>query len=310
MSQTSPESPPDKDDKATKHATSAAALRGARSVFWITLGLNALVSLGKLICGFTTNTLSMVADGFHSMLDASSNIIGIVGLTISMKPPDEDHPYGHRKFEAIAAIVISFMMFLACFNILSGAAERVFQNKPIIPVVGVVSYAVMTITLLVNFFVTTYEKRKAKELNSKLLAADAAHTLSDIFVSLGVVAALIAAQFQVYVIDVIASIAIVGFIFKAGFGIIMSNLGTLVDAAVLDPEYIEKLVLSVPGVVSCHKIRSRGMHDHVFLDLHVQVPGHLTVEQGHKIAFAVEDKLKQQAEGVMDVVVHIEEPHD
>lgn len=291
-------------------SSNAANLRGARLVFWQTLGLNLLVSAGKLICGFTTNTLSMVADGFHSLLDASSNIIGIVGLTISMKPPDDGHPYGHRKFEAIASIVISFMMFLACFNILSGIFERVALNKPVVPTVGLVSYMVMAVTLVVNIIITTYEKKKAKELNSKLLAADAAHTLSDIFVSTGVVIALVAAQFQIYLVDAIASLFIVGFIFKAGFGIIMSNLGTLVDAAVLDPDYIERIVRSVPGVVSCHKIRSRGMQDHIFLDLHVQVPGHLTVEEGHKIAFAVEAKIKAQAEGVMDVVVHIEEAHD
>lgn len=291
-------------------STYAANLRGARLVFWQTLGLNLLVSIGKLVCGFTTNTLSMVADGFHSLLDASSNIIGIIGLTISMKPPDEGHPYGHRKFEAIASIVISFMMFLACFNILTGVFERVVLSKSTLPNVGLVSYMVMAVTLVVNVVVTTYERRKAKQLGSRLLAADAAHTLSDIFVSMGVVIALVAAQFQVYVVDAIASLFIVGFIFKAGFGIIMSNLGTLVDAAVLDPDFIERVVLAVPGVISCHKIRSRGMQDHVFLDLHVQVPGHLTVEEGHKIAFAVESKIKSQANGVMDVVVHIEEAHD
>jgi cation diffusion facilitator family transporter len=299
----------DLNDDTELPVSRGANLRGARTVFWRTLGLNVLVSAGKLICGFTTNTLSMVADGFHSLLDASSNVIGIVGLTISMKPPDEGHPYGHRKFEAIAAIVISFMMFLACFNILSGIFERIALSKPTVPSVGAVSYAVMAVTVLINILVTTYEKRKAAELKSKLLAADAAHTLSDIFVSLGVVVALIAAQFHFYIIDLLASLVIVAFIFKAGFGIIMSNLGTLVDAAVLDPEFIERIVLSVPGVISCHKIRSRGMQDHIFLDLHVQVPGHLTVEEGHQIAFAVESKIKKQADGVIDVVVHIEEAH-
>ncbi|MBZ0188318.1 MAG: hypothetical protein K8F91_18860, partial [Candidatus Obscuribacterales bacterium] len=99
-------------------------------------------------------------------------------------------------------------------------------------------------------------------------------------------------------------------IFKAGYGIITSNLGTLVDAVALDTTSVSDLVSSVDGVLSCHKIRSRGMQDHIFLDLHVQVPGCLSVEEGHKIAYAVEEKLKQNLEGVVDVVVHIEEPHD
>ncbi|MBZ0188519.1 MAG: cation transporter, partial [Candidatus Obscuribacterales bacterium] len=96
-------------------------LRQARGVFWQTLWLNLLVSTSKLICGFYTNTLSMVADGFHSLLDASSNVLGIVGLTISLAPPDEGHPYGHRKFEALAAIGISFLMFLAGSEVLKEA---------------------------------------------------------------------------------------------------------------------------------------------------------------------------------------------
>jgi len=166
---------------------------------------------------------------------------------------------------------------------------------------------VMIVTMIVNISVTKYESKRAKELNSPILAADAAHTMSDIFVSLGVILALVAAQLNFSILDVVASMAIVAFIFKAGFNIIMTHLGTLVDAMVLDPALIERAVLTVPGVVSCHKIRSRGTADHIFLDLHVQVPGHLTVEEGHKIAYAVEERLKSDVNGLIDVVVHIEE---
>lgn len=252
----------------------------------------------------------MVADGFHSLLDASSNVLGIVGLTISLAPPDEGHPYGHRKFEALAAIGISFLMFLAGSEVLKEAMTRIATGS-VAPVrVELVSYIVMVASIVISLLVSNYEKRKAVKLNSSILAADAQHTMSDVYASIGVILALLAAQNQFFAIDLIASLIIVVAIFKAGYGIITSNLGTLVDAVALDTTSVSDLVSSVDGVLSCHKIRSRGMQDHIFLDLHVQVPGCLSVEEGHKIAYAVEEKLKQNLEGVVDVVVHIEEPHD
>lgn len=283
-------------------------LKQARTVFIQTLGLNLIVSFSKLICGFMTNTVSMIADGFHSFMDASSNIIGIIGITISLRPPDDGHPYGHKKFEAIAAMAISFIMFLACFNVVSQVIERVVLGKGAPPSTNYVSYLVMFFSVAVNIGVTIYERRKAKALSSALLKADSEHTLSDIYVSLSVIVAVIAAQFHFYLIDITASLIIVLAIFKAGFGIISTHIGSLVDAAVLDPKLIEKLVLETPGVLSCHKIRSRGMHDHVFVDLHVQVSGTLTVEEAHKISYAVETNLKEKAAGVTDVIVHLEEP--
>lgn len=283
-------------------------LKKARTVFVQTLGLNLLVSVSKLICGFMTNTLSMIADGFHSFLDASSNIIGIIGITISIRPPDDGHPYGHKKFEALAAMAISFVMFLACFNVIIQVYKRVVSGRGALPEAGVVSYMVMVLSIAVNIAVTLYERSKAKTLNSQLLKADSEHTLSDIYVSLSVIVAIFAAQFQLYLIDMVASLVIVIAIFKAGFGIITAHLGSLVDAVALDPELIRRLVLETPGVVSCHKIRSRGMPDHVFVDLHVQVSGDLTVEEAHKISTEVEKVLKEKADGVTDVVVHLEEP--
>ena len=280
---------------------------GARLVFVQTRLLNALVSVAKLVCGFATNTLSMVADGFHSLLDASSNIIGIIGLSISMKPADTGHPYGHHKFEPLAAIAISFMMFFACFKVSSGIMERILNQSDIVPTVGMVSYVVMVLSLVINVLVTWYERKKAKELGSTLLHADSEHTLSDIYVSLGVICSLVAAQFHFFVVDIVVSILIVLAILKAGLGIIEVHMGTLVDASVLSESDVENLVLSVPGVKSCHKIRSRGVADYIFIDLHVQVDGDLTVTEGHKIAYKVEDRLKNELEGVEDVIVHIEE---
>lgn len=285
-------------------------LRQARTVFWQTLLLNLIVSASKLVCGFQTGVLSMVADGFHSLMDASSNIVGILGLTISIEPADRGHPYGHRKFEALAAIGISFLMFLAGSEVVKEVFNRMTSPDSATLRVEPISYAIMIASIIISILVSRYEKSKAEALGSNLLAADAQHTMSDVYASLGVIAALLAAQMRITAIDLVASVVIVLAIFKAGYEIITANMGILVDAVAVDESEVEAIVSEVEGVIGCHKVRSRGMKDHIFLDLHVQVPGHISVEEGHQIAYAVEERLKESLQGVMDVVVHIEDPHE
>lgn len=278
-----------------------------RKVFLITLALNVLVAAGKLVCGFWSGSLSMVADGFHSVLDSSSNILGIAALTISAKPADADHPYGHRKFEAFGAVAISFLMFLASWEVLSEAISRITSGHTPLPVTTPVSYVVMITTMVINIFVSRYEQRKATELNNALLSADAKHTATDVFVTLTVIITLIANQLHQPILDLVGSFIIVGIVLRAGFQIVATHIGYLVDEAVLDPKEVTALVLQVPGVQGCHKIRSRGTHDHIFMDLHVQVNKDLSVEEAHEISFAVEEKLKQSYDGFVDVLVHIED---
>jgi cation diffusion facilitator family transporter len=281
-------------------------MRAARRVFVHTLGLNLIVAIAKLICGASTNVLSMTADGFHSLLDASSNIVGIIALSVAIKPADNGHPYGHRKFEALASICISFLLFFAGFHIVTTAVDRCLFGSAV-PQVTPVSYVVITITIIINFIVSRYEKVKSKELNSQILHADSEHTMSDIYVSFSVLAAVIAARFNLYWIDLLASLVIVGVIAHAGFTIISRNLGSLVDAVVVDSAAVEKHVLAVPGVIACHAIRSRGVSDHMFIDLHVEVSPYLSVAAGHAIASEVEKALIEKIDGVVDVTVHIED---
>jgi len=281
-------------------------LKQARTVFIQTLVLNLLVAIAKISWGFLSHTLSMVADGFHSLLDASANVVGICGLSISMKPPDDDHPYGHHKFETLSAMVISFFMFMACFQVLSQIIERVFSPS-LPPNVTLVSYLIMIGTGIINYLVSRYEGRKGKELNNDLLSADASHTLSDLYVTCTVLATLLAIQMHFPILDLIGSLIVVGFIFKAGYDIIICHLGALVDGAVLSPELVKRLVQEVDGVSSCHRIRSRGMRNHIFVDLHVQIPKHLSIEEAHQISGLVEEKIKQSTVGVVDVLVHMED---
>ncbi|MEB3287418.1 MAG: cation diffusion facilitator family transporter [Vampirovibrionales bacterium] len=288
-----------------------------RRVFVLTLALNLLVALSKLGWGFFSNSLSMVADGFHSLLDATSNIVGIVGLKIASKPADENHPYGHRKFEALSAMLISFFIFSTCFQILKEAIARLISGgQPEIMHVSWVSYAVMIGTLIINLAVTRYERAKGKELKSPLLLADAEHTQSDVFATLAVIASLLFVQFGYPMMDLVVALVMGVIVFRAGYQIIMLHLGALVDEAVLDPREIERVVLATPGVLSCHRIRTRGSSDQVFTDLHIQVRAEIALKEAHDISHLVENAIKKAFNGVeteqrvVDVLVHVEEEGD
>lgn len=293
---------------STETNPKAKSMQAARQVFVITLGFNLLVSISKLFWGYHTHTLSISADGFHSLLDAVANVVGIIGLNFSMKPADHDHPYGHRKFEAIASMIISFFIFLTCFEIAGEGFSRFFSPQHTHPQVTPASYILILITLGINLWVSWYENRKGHELKNDLLKADAKHTMSDCMVSVSVIISMVAVQMGFLWADTVLALIVALIILKVGFDLIMVHLSALTDEAILDPEMVREIVLSVPGVLDCHKIRSRGMQDHVFIDLHIQVDPELTVKEAHHISYAVEAKLESTfADRVSDVLVHIEE---
>lgn len=286
-------------------------IQAAQRVFWITLSLNLLISGAKLYWGYQSNTLSLTADGYHSLLDAVANIVGIVGLSFSGKPADHNHPYGHRKFEAVASMVISFFIFLTCFEIVNEGVARFFSTIHTHAVITVMSYVVMVGTLAVNVWISWYERREAKRLGNDLLLADAQHTLSDCLVSASVLVSMILVQIGFQWADTAVALVVGIIILKVGFELIITHLSALTDEAVLAPDEVQAIVLDVPGVLGCHKIRSRGMQNHVFIDLHIQVNPNLTVKEAHTISYAVEERLEQAFHGrVSDVLVHVEEFED
>lgn len=286
-------------------------LKAVQQVFILTLGFNLLVAGGKLIWGYQTNTLSIIADGFHSLLDAVANVVGIVGVNYSSKPADYDHPYGHRKFEAIASMVISFFIFLTCFEIASEGFSRFFAPAHSHPEISTGSYVIVGLTLMINLFVSWYENRKGQELKNELLKADAKHTMSDCMVSFSVIGSMVLVQMGFLWADTVLALLVALIILKVGFDLILAHLSALTDEAILNPHDVRAIVLSVPGVLDCHKIRSRGMPDHVFIDLHIQVDSTLTVKAAHAISYAVEEALESSFDGrVSEVLVHIEEYED
>ncbi|MBI5026479.1 MAG: cation transporter [Nitrospirae bacterium] len=295
-------------------------LQKVRRVLFYTFFLNMAVAAAKVIYGYMTNSISMLSDGFHSFFDGTSNIIGIIGIWIASHPPDEKHPYGHKKYETIATIAVAFLIFIACFQVLRKAYFS-FKMPAAIEVTSI-SFAVMAITLLVNLAVMTYETKKGRELTSDFLIADALHTRSDIFVSVAVIISLITAKFGYPLIDFIislitakfgyplidsiAAIIIAFLIAKMGFNILKSASDVLADTVCIRTKEIEDVVMTIEGVKGCHRVRTRGREDEVRLDLHVLIDPKMQTDKAHDLAHAVEETIKNRFPHVVDVLVHIE----
>jgi len=246
----------------------------------------------------------MLSDGIHSSADGTSNIIGLIGVWIASQPPDESHPYGHRKFETLSTIAIAVLIFGAGTEILRKSYHRLVSPSGI--EVTYVSFIIMAITLLVNIWVMTYEAKKGRELKSDFLIADSMHTKTDIFISISVVISLITAKIGYPVIDVVAALVITVFIVKMGFAILKSATAVLNDTACLNPDEIKEIVTKIEGVKECHGIRTRGNEDQVNIDMHVLINPEATIQEAHEIAHFAEDALKKKFPSVKDVVIHIE----
>ncbi|MCG2709796.1 MAG: cation diffusion facilitator family transporter [Thermodesulfovibrionales bacterium] len=275
-----------------------------RKVLIFTLILNLLVSLAKVIYGYISNSIAMVSDGFHSFFDGVSNIVGLIGIWIASHPPDERHPYGHKKYETLFTVIIAVMIFTACFQIIRQVYHSIVENHR--TEVTTVSFAVMLITMCINIFVARYESRKGKELKSEFLAADAMHTKSDILASIAVIASLILTKAGYRFADAIVGIVITFFIARIGYEIIKRASDVLVDTICIDTSAIESIINSVEGVKGCHDIRTRGTEHAINLDLHILVDPKISAEEAHKIADSVEERIKGSFPAVTDIVVHIE----
>lgn len=288
----------------SQNPTGPERLQKIRRVLWLTLFLNLLVAGAKWGYGQYTQTLSMVADGFHSLLDGSSNIVGLIALGFAAKPPDHRHPYGHRKIEALAAMAISALLFFTCYEIFSRAYQR--WNSHVQPEVTLYSFLIMLGTMAINFGVSRYEHRRGHQYGSQILTADSAHTASDVWASLSVIIALIGIKLDIHHVDIIAAGFISLFVGYSGYKIVVESLETLLDESQLDPKKVVEIAQAVPGVLHCHNIRTRGHATAIYMDLNIHLDPKLSLEAAHELTHSVISKIKTAFPQVVDVVVHTE----
>ena len=276
-----------------------------RRVLWLVLALNLAVTLIKLIVGLASGALSVIADAFHSLVDSSANIIGLVGVWVGARPADYNHPYGHHKYETVAALGIGGMLLVAAFEIGRGVVER-FLGASAPPDVTPITLGLMALTFVVNLGITAYETRAGRRLQSDLLLADAAHTRTDLLVTLSVMASLIGTRYGAAWLDPLVAGLVVILLVRAAYGILRSTSYVLTDAAIANPDEVKRIVLSVPGVHSVESVRSRGRADAGYVDLNVRVNPAMDADHAHNIASEVERRITEAMPGILEAVVHIE----
>jgi cation diffusion facilitator family transporter len=280
---------------------------GVSRVLLRVLFLNLAVAAAKIIFGYATGAISILSDGFHSLTDGASNVVGLIGVRAAGQPPDADHPYGHRKYETVAAAAVTVFLLILMVEVLRNAINNLAgRSRPID--ISIASFAVMVVTVTINLAVVAYESREAARLGSEVLQADAMQTRGDVFSSLTVIAALVGARFGLPILDPLAALVVAGFIGYAGYQIARATTGILSDRIVISDADLERVVMSVPGVLGCHHIRTRGAVDHVFLDLHVWLPPDLRLTEAHDLSHVVKDRLMAKYPQIADAVIHIEPP--
>ncbi len=284
--------------------------RAVARVLWATLALNLVVAGSKIAYGFHAHALSIRADGFHSLTDSTNNLIGLVALWIAVRPPDRGHPYGHHKFELLAAALVGVSLIAMAIDVVRSAFERLAGGSSETPDIGGAAFAVLLGTLCVNVLVAGVEWREGRRLQSSFLMSDATHTGADVAVTLGVLVATLLVRRGWLIADVVAALAVASFVAWAGVSVLRKNLSSLADAAQVDAKRIEALAVAVPHVASAHKIRSRGSPTAKFVDLHIQITPELDVVEAHRVTHQVIDTIKANVSGVTDVLVHTEPAGD
>jgi len=274
-----------------------------RRVLIITLGFNIVIAFGKIIVGLISGALAITADGFHSLIDGASNVVGLIANHIASQPPDADHPYGHRRFETLAALMIGGFLVLAAWEIGWSAVNRLQDTAAI--TLTPLTFAVMAGTLLVNIGVSTYQIREGKRLNSELLLADAANTRTDVFVTLSVIVSMgIVALTGWTGVDTLAALVVVGLIGHAAYRILLDTGRVLVDTAPYSTEELTTLVIDVPGVRQVMRARSRGTVDSAHIDIDVLVDAHMTTAHTAALTQAIRERLYANLDQIAEIEVH------
>ena len=270
------------------------------------LGANLLVVAAKLVIGITSGSLAVLGDALHSSVDSLYNVLGLIVIRVAAQAPDEDHPYGHGKFETLGALAIVVFLSITCFELVRNAVQELLDGVRAV-VVTDAGLVVLLATLGVNVVVAWYENRRGHELASELLIADAAHTRTDVFITIGVLIGVLFARGGAAWVDPVVAIVVAALIVRVAYQIFARTVPVLVDERAIPERTIRHTAQGVDGVKSAYGIRSRGGRAAGvrYAEVTIAVDRDANVEAAHAIADAVEERLKRDLD-LNAVTVHVE----
>lgn len=291
-------------DKAARHrVVTKATLIGS--------GVDLSLSLLKILFGWLAHSQALIADGLHSFSDLASDLLVIVASKHASKEADKEHPYGHGRFETLAAVVLALIMLSVAFAIgFRAIISLLNETATVIPALSALLIA--AISVVSKEAIYHYLIRVSRRVKSDLLHASAWHSRSDAWSSVLVVIGVGAAQFGFPQLDAYAALGVAVMISYAAYRLAWRGLQQLVDAGLSDERLheIKTVIQATEGVVSLHCLRSRSLGTDTMLDVHIQVQPQISVSEGHFIADQVVVALKQQVDDVNDVVIHIDPEDD
>lgn len=267
------------------------------------LVLNIIVAAVKFFIGFKSGSLSIIGDAAHSSIDSVNNIVALVAIKIASEPADDNHPYGHNKFETLGALAIVAFLAITSFELIEKSIVRFF-NPVELPNIDWLTISLLAATLIVNIFVWAYEKMAAKKYQSELLNADAAHTFSDILVTVSILISVFFIAKGYFWLDPVLTLFIAMIILYSGWEIIQSTVPILVDEAWIQESDIRELILETDKVVTFHNFRSRKVHDHAFVELAVKFDTD-SLSEAHALSHKIEHKIIKKF-GKAHITVHVE----
>lgn len=275
-----------------------------RRVLTSILVANLVVVVVKVGVGLSSGSLGVLGSALDSAIDSANNVLALIVTAVAAKAPDEEHPYGHGKFETLGALALVGFLCVSGFELLRGAVNHLSSGGHPLPVTNA-QIGVLAATLVVNAGVARYERRRGQALDSEILLADSAHTGADVLITAGVLVALFLARRGWWWADPVIAILVVGAILSVAYRVLVRTVPVLVDERVLAPERIAECARGVTGVCDAYDIRSRGGAHGRYAELTISVDGSATVARAHEIADHVEARLQRELD-LHGVTVHIE----
>mgnify|MGYP000723838425 CR=1 FL=1 len=276
------------------------------SVVW-----NLILSVFKLIAGFVAHSGAMISDAVHSASDVFSSIIVMIGVRISGKASDKDHPYGHERMECVAAIVLATVLAGTGVGIGYAAVKTLLDGEYASEIPGMLALIAALVSVAFKEALYRYTVFKGKRLNSQAVVANAWHHRSDALSSIGTAigiggAILLGNHWRV--LDPIAAVVVSFFIMKVAVKLLIPCVDELLEKSLpADVENeIQKIILSFPGVSSPHHLRTRRIGNYYAIEVHVRMDGKITLEEAHRTATAIENTLKEQFGKGTHVGIHVE----
>jgi len=267
---------------------------------------NIALIIFKITAGLMMNSISVISEAVHSSIDLLASLIAFFSIKKAIKPEDEDHPFGHGKYENISGFLEAILIFFAAALIIYEASLKLLSGSSVHEVTP--GLIVMLVSSIINLIISTNLFRIAKRTNSIALEADAMHLLTDVFTSFGVFVGLLFIKFTgIQILDPIFALLVAALIIKASFDLTKKSMKDLVDSSL--PETEIKIILDIihthPEVKSYHKLRTRKSGERREVDIHLQIDNNTTIEDAHRISNVIEEEIKSKLAFVY-IVVHVE----